>query len=223
MYIKWIVCNVPLSLKNDFSSAQQKWIGTNSAKGFIAQAGGWNLNDETEACIISFWESEDSLTYFMQNLHDQIVSENKQDQFYSSITVDHFKSIIMMEGESSTLLEAINNAELLRIANCTVKGNSIEHFEEVQKDIWKPGMRSAQGMLGDYFSKSVSSTNKYLVSTFWDSQENHKNYVNKILPELREKADAANDLDMITGKQILLVDSWKIINDNRNQSSVIDN
>jgi heme-degrading monooxygenase HmoA len=212
MYIKWIVCKVPVNSKKAFSSAQEKWIRTKSTKGFIAQAGGWNLNDETEACIISFWESEDALKYFMQNLHDQIVSENKQDKSYNSITVENYNRILSMEGESS-LTEAINNAELLRIADCTVKDNKIEHFEEMQKDIWKPGMRTANGILGGCFSKSENDANKYLVSTFWNSLDNHIYYVKKILPRLSEKADAANDLDRITGKQILLVNSWNIIND----------
>jgi len=201
-------------LKDEFSFAQEKWIRTKSANGFIAQAGGWNLHDETEACIISFWESADALKYFMQNLHDQIVSENTQDKFYSSIMVDHFNSILPMEGESSTLLQAINDADFLRIADCKVKNDKVEHFEEVQKDIWRPGMKKANGMLGGCFSNSAQNKNKYLISTFWDSRENHNNYVNEILPELREKADAGNDLDIIFGKQILLVDSWKIINDN---------
>jgi heme-degrading monooxygenase HmoA len=150
----------------------------------------------------------------MQNLHDQIVSENKQDQFYSSIMVDHFNSILCMEGESSTLSPVINNAGLLRIVECRVKQDKAEHFEKVQKDIWKLEMKKVKGILGGSFSKSVNNTNKYLVSTFWNSRKNHNNYVNKILPELREKADVANDLDKITGKQILLVDSWKIIDDN---------
>ena len=214
MYIKWIVCKVPRNLKEEFSIAQEKWIRTKSAKGLIAQVGGWNLNDETEACIISFWESKDALEDFMQNLHDQIVSENKQDQFYSSITVNHYNSIINMVGKSSTLKEAIKNAELLRTADCKVKNDKVEHFENVQEYIWKPGMKKAQGMLGGSFSKSAINTIKYLVSTFWDSQENHNSYTTTILPGLQQKADVANDLDNITGKQILLVDSWKIINDN---------
>jgi heme-degrading monooxygenase HmoA len=213
MYIKWIVCKVPVSSKNEFSSAQEKWNGTKSVNGFIAQAGGWNLLDENDACIISYWESEDALKYFMSNLHNQILSENKQDQFYTSISVNHFNSILLMEGESSALTEAINNAKLLRIADCRVKQNKIEHFEKVQKDIWQPGMRKANGMLGGIFSKSVNDANKYLVSTFWDNPENHTGYVNNILPILREKADVSNDLNTITGKQILLADSWKIINE----------
>jgi len=200
-------------MKEEFSFAQKNWIRLKNAKGFIAKEGGWDMNDETKACILSFWESEDTLKYFMNNLHDQIVSENKQDQFYNSITVEHYNRILSMEGESSSLTEAINNAELLRIADCTVKDNKIEHFEKVQKEIWKPGMRTAKGMLGGCFSKSENDANKYLVSTFWNSLDNHIYYVNSILPGLREKADAANDLDMITGKQILLVNSWNIIND----------
>jgi heme-degrading monooxygenase HmoA len=200
-------------MKEKFSFAQKNWIRLKNAKGFIAQAGGWNLNDETEACIISFWESEDALKYFMNNLHDQIVNENKQDQFYNSITVEHFNIFQMMDEESPSLNEAISNAKLLRIADCNVKDNKIKYFEEVQKDIWKPGMRTANGMLGGCFSKSENDANKYLVSTFWNSLDNHTYYVKKILPGLREKADAANDLDRITGKQILLVNSWNIINE----------
>ena len=214
MYIKWIVCNVPVSLKDKFSFAQEKWIRTKSAKGFITQAGGWNLKDNSEAFIISFWESKDALEDFMKNLHHKIVSENTQDKYYSSIIVDHFNSILSMDGESSTLSQAINNAKLLRIADFYVQSNRIDHFEKVQKDIWKPGMKKANGMLGGSFSISVNNTNKYSISTFWDSLENHNNYVIEILPQLHEKADAVNDINRIIGKQILLVDSWKIINDN---------
>jgi hypothetical protein len=43
MCIKWIVCNVPASPKINLSSAQEKWICTKSANGFIAQAGGWKI------------------------------------------------------------------------------------------------------------------------------------------------------------------------------------
>jgi heme-degrading monooxygenase HmoA len=214
MFIKWIVCKVPLDLKDKFSFAQEKWIRTKSVNGFIAQTGVWNLKDDSEACIISFWESEDALKYFMQNLHDQIVSENNQDQFYSSITVNHYNSIINMDGKSSTLKEAIKNAELLRIADCKVKNDRVKHFENVQEYIWKPEMKKANGMLGGSFSISVNNTNKYSVATFWDSLENHNNYVIEILPRPHEKANAVNDLDRIVGKQILLVNSWKIINDN---------
>lgn len=225
MYIKWIVCSVPTSLNDKFSSSQEEWNRTNSAKGFIAQAGGWNLNDddETEACIISFWENKEALINFMTNLHDQILSKNNQDQFYTSISVDHFNSILLMEGDSSTLTETISNSKLLRIADCIVKQDKMGHFEEVQKDIWLPEMKKAKGMLGGNFSKSANNTNKYLVSTFWDSRENLNSYANNILLGLRERADVSNDLDMITSKQILLVDSWKTIIDNGNQSLTIGN
>ena len=214
MFIKSIVCSVSKSLKKEFSLAQEKWIGIKSIKGFIIQLGGWNLNDGTQACIISIWESETALKYFMKNLHDQIESKNKQDQFYSSIIVNHFNSILAIEGNSSTFKDAINNAKFLRIAECTVSNDKIKHFEEIQKNVWIPGMKSVNGMLGGFFSKSVKNINKYFVSTFWDSRENHKNYVNNILPRLRERADMVNDLEVITEKQIQLFDSWKIINEN---------
>ncbi|MEJ2196298.1 MAG: DUF4937 domain-containing protein [Ignavibacteriaceae bacterium] len=188
MYIKWINCNVSLHLKDKFSLAQEKWLRTKSAKGFVAQTGGWNSKDETEACIISFWENKYALQNFMTNFHDQIFIENNQDQFYSSIAVDHFNSNLTLEGE-------------------------VEHFEQMQKEIWQPGMKNAKGMLIGYCSKSTNNTNAYLITTFWDSQENHQKYVDNILHGLIEKADVINDLETIAGKQLFLVDSWKILKD----------
>jgi len=213
MYIKWINCNVSLHLKDKFSLAQEKWIRTKSAKGFVAQTGGWNSKDETEACIISFWENKYALQYFMTNFHDQIFIENKQDQFYSSIAVDHFNSNLTLEGESSTFIQAIKNAHILRIADCRVKNDKVEHFEQMQKEIWQPGMKNAKGMLIGYCSKSTNDTNAYLITSFWDSQENHQKYVDNILHGLREKADVINDLETTAGKQLFLVDSWKILKD----------
>ena len=200
-------------MKYKFSCAQEKWYRTISAKGFIAQTGGWNTMDETEASIISFWESKDALHYFMRNLHDQILKENKQDQFYSSIVVDHYNITHTMKGESSTFVQVINNAKLLRTAVYRVKDDSVKHFEQIQKEIWKAGIKRTNAMLRSYFSKSTKDINKYLMITFWESQENHKNYINNIQPGLIERPDLLQDLETTSGKQILLVESWKILKD----------
>ena len=213
MYIKRIVCNVPQRLKFKFSSAQEKWNSTISAKGFVAQSGGWNSLDDTEACIISFWESKDDLKYFMTNLHDQILNDNKQNKLYSSIVVDHYNTTLTLEGESSTIVEAIKNAKLLRIADCRVNKDSVEHFDQVQKNIWQSEMQKVNGILRGYFSKSTKDTNKYLIITFWESLENHKNYINNILHGLRERVEDLQAFETIAVKEIVLVDNWKIFKD----------
>ena len=96
-------------------------------------------------------------------------------------------------------------------ADCFVKKEKNEHFEMVQKNIWLPGMKKIKGMLGGEFSKAVNNTSRYLISTFWDSVENHNNYTKHELPKFKIKSNVKDDIDQITGRQILLVDAWKII------------
>lgn len=69
-------------MRKEFSASQEKWKDTTKADGFIAQAGGWNLLNLNEACIISFWKDRESLDWFMQNLHDEIFQNNKQAATY---------------------------------------------------------------------------------------------------------------------------------------------
>jgi hypothetical protein len=65
MHIKWIVCEIKNSFEKEFSTAQEQWIETQNSVGFIGQVGGWDLNHNKTACIISFWKNRDSLNLFM--------------------------------------------------------------------------------------------------------------------------------------------------------------
>lgn len=211
MYIKWIICRVKENERQNFSRAQEKWERTSGANGFIAQTGGWDLINKNEACIISFWKNKELYEIFMRDLHDEIINDNKQANTYNQIFVEYFTSIFIMEGAAGTLKEAIQKGNLLRIANCIVKPEKIKHFEIMQSEIWLPGMRVSKGMLGGMFSKNENNNLKYLVSTFWDNIQNHTNYSHNKLPHLQEESDAANDISEITGKQILIVNTWRVI------------
>jgi heme-degrading monooxygenase HmoA len=211
MYIKWIVCQVKEGMKDAFSHAQEQWISTAEAEGFLAQVGGWNINDENEACIIAFWESQQHLVQFMANLHDQIFEENRQSATYHTISVSYFKSLLEMDGQADSLKEAVKNSSLLRIADCDVWPESIKHFEAVQRSVWLPGMQQSEGMLGGLFSNASKQPHRYLVSTFWDSAEHHDRFAREKLPVLRDKAAVEQDLNRIFGRQIGLVESWKVI------------
>ena len=206
-----MVCEVKNNSEKEFSVAQEQWIETKNSDGFIGQAGGWELNNKKTACIISFWENENSLNLFMKNIHDKIIFISNQSKYYNSIKVDHFNSVLNMEGKFNMLIDVLNNGKLLRIGDCFVKKEKNEHFEMVQKNIWLPGMKKIKGMLGGEFSKAVNNTSRYLISTFWDSVENHNNYTKHELPKFKIKSNVKDDIDQITGRQILLVDAWKII------------
>ncbi|MEE9430030.1 MAG: YdbC family protein [Melioribacteraceae bacterium] len=211
MYLKWIVCEVENEFKSAFSEAQEKWFETKKTKGFMGQIGGWNLQYPTEACILSFWEDKNSLNYFMENIHYEIFNNNKQEKTYKSIYVNYFNLKFNMPGSEIDFARRIKTATFLRIADCKVKPEKVNHFEEVQKSIWLPGMRKTKGMLGGEFSISEKEMSRYLVSTFWDSEKNHAQYVKNNLSILQNKSDVENDLLNITGKQILLENSWRVI------------
>jgi len=210
MYLKWIVCEVEDGNRDAFSLAQAKWIETKNTKGFLGQVGGWNLHNSNEACILSFWDDKDSLLYFMENIHDKIFNNSKQEKTYKSIFVNYFNLKFNMLGGKIDLTERIKDAKFLRIADCKVKPERANHFENVQNSVWMHGMKESKGMLGGEFSTSENESYRYLVSTLWDDVENHSNYVKNSLPILRNKSDVENDLQNITGKQILLENSWSI-------------
>ena len=211
MYIKWIVCQVKEGMNEAFSHAQEQWMETAQAEGFIAQSGGWDVLRENEACIVSFWESRAYLEEFMVTMHDRIFEENHQSDTYHTISVTHFESLLEMEGQAASLPEAIRHSSLLRIAGCDVRPESVEHFEAMQQSVWLPGMKQSEGMLGGLFSRAVELAPRYLVSTFWDTEEHHLRYVGGKVPALREKAAVTNDILHLTGRQIKLVELWRVI------------
>ncbi|GET26064.1 DUF4937 domain-containing protein [Prolixibacter sp. NT017] len=211
MYIKWIVCQVNEGMKDAFSRAQEQWISTAQAEGFIAQTGGWNIADENEACIIAFWVSRGHAERFMASLHDRIVEENRQSETYHAINVAYFDGLLEMEGQAASLDEAVGTSEFLCVADCEVYSGRTEHFESVQQSVWLQAMKQAEGMLGGMFSKAADTSNRYLISTFRDTVVHHDRYRDDQVPLLREKASVTDDLQKIIGKQIRLVESWNVL------------
>ena len=211
MVVKWIVCDVKNNFKKEFSFAQEQWMETQNASGFIVQIGGWDVENKKTACIMSLWENENSLKLFIKNIHYNIFFAINQSEYYNSIHVEYFNSLFKIEPESSSLIAVLNNVKLLRIEICKIKQEKIEHFEMIQKNIRLPQMKKVKGMLGDYYSKSASDSLRYLVSAFWDNTGDYKSYMERELQGHKVNANTKNDINQITGRQILLVDSWKII------------
>jgi len=210
MYIKWIVCKVKDSQKNDFSIAQQQWKIMENSPGFIAQIGGFNLKNNNEACIVSFWKDKNSLQYFMDNPHDEIFLKNKQSFSYSSISINYYTQLFQMDATHSDFNKCLTNGTILRVADCETNQDYKNQFIEDQKNCWKPEMKNVKGMLGGQFATKVD-TNQFIVFTFWKNLLNHTNYVDNQLPLLKKKAISVNHLHKLEGKIIALIDSWKII------------
>jgi heme-degrading monooxygenase HmoA len=211
MIVKWIVCEVDIDKKQAFSEAQEQWAEIKDTRGFLAQVGGWDVDNPHTACIIAFWESTGDLDSFMKNLHGRIFKVNDQQATYKSINVSYFDAKTEMPGSTNSLSEAARHGRLLRIANCMVRPARTTHFEKVQQDIWLPGMQKSKGMLGGVFSGNTVQDNRYLVSTFWESAGDHREYVRLKLPDFQKKADIKSDLLEITGRKVRLKESWSVI------------
>jgi len=211
MYIKWIVCRIKDHFEKEFSDAQEQWIETQNSVGFIGQVGGWDLNQNKTACIISFWENESSLIQFMKNIHDNIFFNNSQSKYYNSIEVAYFDSGIKMEGNFDSFIDILNTGKVLQIDDFVVKKEKSVHFETVKNNIWLPGIKQSKRLLGDDFPKVSDKISRYLVSTFWESLSNHEKQIKKQFPKYRNESDVNNDINKGITRTIQLVDSWKII------------
>ena len=122
MYLKWIVCGVKKDKIQEFSVAQQKWDHIAKAEGFIAQFGGWNINNQSEACILSVWEHKVDLENFMEDLHDQIFENNNQLETYNSICVDHFH--MESDIDSKAIIKMIKKSKNLIVSDYLFKSES---------------------------------------------------------------------------------------------------
>ena len=211
MYVKWIVCDIKNNYEKEFSLAQEQWIETRYAPGFIGQVGGRDLKNKKTACIISFWEKENFLKLFMKNMHNKIFLNNRQSEYYTSIHVDHFNSLFEMTGNFGSFTDALNSMNLLRIEDYKVVQDRAVHFEMVQKKVSFPELQKVKGNLGGNIAKALNDSSRYLLSTFWDAIENENNQPKQELVGYKAIADLKNDIEQVIVRQILLVDSWKII------------
>jgi heme-degrading monooxygenase HmoA len=211
MILKWIVCKVPDSKKEEFSCAQEEWKRLKGANGFIGQIGGWDLKNNSDACVLGIWKDLESYQHFMDHVHDQIFYKNEQKGTYESISVTLFESQFNIHGLYNEICDTLVKGKILRVADTIVYDNREEHFVEVQKEIWNLGMNKANGMNSGVFSKVIDATNRYLVTTLWRDEKSHQIYVDKTLPLLRDKSEIHKDIKSIQGRLVFLNDKWTVI------------
>lgn len=176
----------------------------------MGQIGGWDLERDSDACIIALWRDEDAYRFFMESVHDGVVHWSGQNETYSAISVALSRTLFGIPGKYASLFPALSEGGLVRLADCRVKRGRENLFEEKQRTIWNPGMAVVDGMLAGLFSRSLSDERRYYVLTLWSSADSHRVYTRGILPSLREKARVEDDIEEISGRQIHLTDSWSI-------------
>lgn len=126
MLIKWIVCQVTPQQKEAFHRAQEQWGLLKEAEGFLGQWGGWNLDQPFEARILSLWQTPAHYEWFMNQLHDEILQQNRQNATYESIHVDHAENAISF-GDASAFARS-NPDPLLKVSDWEVPPRSLVPF-----------------------------------------------------------------------------------------------
>ncbi|CAM5493143.1 hypothetical protein SAVIM338S_03473 [Streptomyces avidinii] len=208
MWGKWIGCGVPAAMRGRFAVAQGAWAAIGDQPGLIGQVGGWDPATG-RAHVLAFWTDAGSYGRFMRERHDTVFAGSGQQASYSSIETATGETVLEMAGDSSGVAAALEGAALLRVADCRLLPGREEHFLEVQRSIWAPGMAAAGGMLAGAVTRL--DEHRHLVTTLWSGADAHARYVASRLPGLLSRAALAADLRSTTGHVLPLDPAWRIL------------
>ncbi len=214
MWGKWISCRVPEAARERFSTAQGAWSTISDQPGLVGQVGGW---DPATGCahLLGLWTDEEAYRCFMRERHDAVVAGNQQGTICSTTDVATGEIVLQMAGDAAGLPHALERAALLRVADCRLLPGREEHFLDVQRTVWAPGMAAAGGMLAGVVTRVED--HRYLVTTLWSDFAAHQRYTARHLPALRSRATPEGDLQTMTGHVLPLEAAWGVFPQRREQ------
>ncbi|MFF2041204.1 DUF4937 domain-containing protein [Kitasatospora sp. NPDC058170] len=208
MWGKWISCGVPPAVRGVFSAGQSAWSVIGDQPGLVGQVGGWDAATG-RAHVLGVWADARAYARFMDERHDAVVAGIRQDAGYSSIEIAAGETVLEMAGDTAGLPQALAAATLLRVADCRLVPGREEHFLEVQREVWAPGMAAAGGMLAGVVTQLAR--HRYLVTTLWTDPAAHRNYVDHHLPGLIPRAGLGGDLQSMAGHVLSLEAAWRVL------------
>lgn len=208
MLLKWIICVVPEEERDAFSLAQQHWSALADLEGFRGQIGGWGINDPMEACILGLWDNEDSYQRFMSEAHDSIADSSGQVDMYDSIAITLFEFMFDIPGTLESMIDAMDEGSLMRIANCKVNTRRKDHFIQMQQEVWNPAMKDTGDMKAGMFGCDRDDPDRFFTATIWQDFASHQSYADHKVPALFEKAELISDLKSIASHVIAIDPSW---------------
>lgn len=208
MLFKLIVATVPDDLRTKFSESQASaWSGLESVPGFIAQIGGWETDRPNSAVIIGYWKNEQLYSNFMREQHDALA--DCQRNTYSGLRVDSGHVIMTMKETDPRA--AIARAGMVRISDITLRPDSSPLFLAMQFDIWRPGLVSSGGMIGNTLCRLGRLPDRFASTTFWRDREALRNFLETLYPVLSVQAKLKEHLEEMITYHILLEPSWNVL------------
>ncbi len=207
MWGKWIDCRVTPGAREAFAAGQRRWSAISDQPGLVGQAGGW-APDADRALLLGLWTDGPAYARFMRERHDGAAAQADQRSDYSTIEVAAGPVVLTMPGAAPSLPDALTRATVLRAADCRLHPGRAEHFLDVQRRLWAPGMAAADGMLGGTVTRLASD--RYLVTTLWTTPAAHRAYTTRHLPALLPRAAVPADVRTLTGHLVPLEPSWLV-------------
>ncbi|ACA88991.1 DUF4937 domain-containing protein [Shewanella woodyi] len=207
MIAKYIRCEVVEAKRNIFSKGQRLWLETAHCEGFISQLGGWE-QETNIAVILARWTDMESVKDFMSAAHDPIAERANQVGSYSHISVSYLSAVICIPAFNQG---GKNQAScgFIRIADCYIDPDKLDEFIQEQKTLWNPGMQQVEGMLGGQLWQFNDESDRYLVTTYWESEAAHRHYMAEYFPRLKQQA-ATDIIHTISGHHIQTEPSWRV-------------
>ncbi|OAJ33568.1 DUF4937 domain-containing protein [Piscirickettsia salmonis] len=210
MLVQWICGEVIDSQREAFVKQQSDWQNAlKAASGFVAQAGGWDSHNEDDVSVLDFWQDRASFEQFNQRPHIELcgVGGKQSCQLLSSSV---FELSLMISGDYDDFFKAIPHCAVMRVAECTVKEDCVDHFLNAQQTIWAPGLKAAHALCAAVMQDIHNPMHHFVVS-LWKDEKEHKNYTLRSLPVLRSQSEILKDVDFLWGKLVNFSPDWMVL------------
>lgn len=201
MLVKWIRCGV--LDKAGFERGQRRWSALREQPGFRGQGGGWSRSQPGVAHLFAFWDGQRPYDAFMAGPHDGMASA--QLGTFEMLGVRLFEHRLDVKVGFEPLF---TDADLLRVALCTVRPDRVDHFTLMQQRVWNPAMAGSPGMLRGLFGQGDHGD--FLVLSMWDSSTEHGKYRESAVSRLSERAELDEDVLSVAGDVVDVVPAWTV-------------
>ncbi|HEX3445343.1 MAG TPA: DUF4937 domain-containing protein [Chthoniobacterales bacterium] len=208
MLFKLIVATAPNDLHAKFSESQASvWSGLESVPGFVAQIGGWVEGRPDSAVIVAYWKNEQFYADFMRQQHDSFAV--RQRDTYSALRVNTGHVILTIKEADPR--DAIAKTAVMRISDITLRQDSSPLFLAMQFEIWRPGLVSSGGMLGNTLSRLGRLPDRFASTSFWMSRDALYNFQETVYPVLSIQAKLKDHVGEMVSYHVPLEPSWSVV------------
>ncbi len=152
---------IPTTKKDAFSYTQQHWSALTHVPGFIGQLGGWNVEDETDSCIVGLWEDAFFYRDFMKNVHDSIFYQSGQQKTYTKLDVSIANDAHFVEGVYRYFRSSAIETNYMMKTTLTLTEYEQELAHILAKSVQHPGYRCLTNII-----TPLSDTDLTIVSLY---------------------------------------------------------